>query len=83
MLLNPSRDDVIQLQQGKIGEGGKSRKGPSEWWSHLGDIGWLIMWEVGEEAEVRGGKVDWGEGGLASEGADKQEDKNEEEGEVS
>ena len=38
------------------------------------------MWEGGEDAEVRGGKTDWGEGGLASEGADKQEDKYEEEG---
>jgi hypothetical protein len=43
---------------------------------------WLIMWEGGEDAEVRGGRIDWGEGGLASEGADKQEDKTGEEGEV-
>jgi hypothetical protein len=38
------------------------------------------MWEGGEDAEVRGGRTDGGEGWLASEGADKQEDKYEEEG---
>jgi hypothetical protein len=37
------------------------------------------MWEGGEDAEVREGRIDWGEGKLAAEGADKQEDKNEEE----
>ncbi len=37
------------------------------------------MWEGSEDAEVREGRIDWGEGGLASEGADKQEDKSEEE----
>ncbi len=39
------------------------------------------MWE-GEADEVRGGEVDLGEERLASEGADKQEDKTGEEGEV-
>ena len=39
----------------------------------------LIMWEGGEADEGRDGEVDLGEEGLASEGADKQEDKNEEE----
>jgi hypothetical protein len=37
------------------------------------------MWEGGEADEVRGGEV---KEGLASEGADKQEDKTGEEGEV-
>jgi hypothetical protein len=40
------------------------------------------MWEGGGEAKVRGGEVDLGEEGLVSEGSDKQEGKNEEEGVV-
>ena len=40
------------------------------------------MWEGGGANEVKGGEVDLGEEELASEGADKQEDKNGEEGEV-
>ncbi len=39
------------------------------------------MWEGGDADEVRGGKVDLGEEGLASEGADKQDDKPGDEGE--
>ena len=63
----------------KLGKEESRERDPSEWWSHRGGSEWIIMWEGGEEAEVRGGRIDWGEGGLAAEGADKQEDKNEEE----
>ena len=66
----------------KLGKEESRERDPSEWWSQRVGMWWLIIWEGGEDAEVRGGRIDWGEGGLASEGADKQEGKNEEEGEV-
>ncbi len=67
------------MRRGEIGVGGKSGKGPIRVVVPTsGNLG-LIMWEGGEDAEVREGGIGWGEGGLASEGADKQEDKNEEE----
>jgi hypothetical protein len=66
----------------KLGKEESRERDPSEWWSQRVGIWWLIMWEGGEADEGRGGEVDLGEEGLASEGADKQEDKTGEEGEV-
>ncbi len=59
----------------KLGKEESRERDPPEWWSQRVGIWWFIMY-----AEVRGGRIDWGEGELASEGADKQEDKYEEEG---
>ncbi len=59
----------------KVGKGTHQSCGPIV--GKVGGSSW------GEADEVRGGEVDLGEKGLASEGADKQEDKNGEEGEVS
>ena len=59
----------------KLGKEESRERDPSEWWSQRVGIWWLIMWEGGEADEGRGGEVDLGEEGLASEGADKQEDK--------
>lgn len=64
----------------KFGKEESRERDPSELWSHR--VG-LIIWGEGKADEVGGGEGDLGEEGLASEGADKQEDKREEEGEVS